>query len=78
MAEKPNSSASTARRRPIDWATRLADGPGLQACWRGQATAFVTAGAYDDKTVEMDARESQNDDTVEMTVESGKVDTKAG
>ena len=33
-------------RPPIDWMARLVDGPGLQACWRGQPTDFLFEGAF--------------------------------
>ncbi len=38
--------AAGQRRGPVDWAALLLDGPGLQACWDGQATDFVYEGAY--------------------------------
>ncbi len=34
-------------RPAIDWLAELAAGPGMQACWQGQATDFLDAGAYD-------------------------------
>jgi len=36
----------TATRSPIDWTCQLVEGPGLQACWQGEATDFLDDAAY--------------------------------
>ncbi len=38
--------ARPSRRQPIDWGARLADGPGMQACWRGRVTEFLSDDAF--------------------------------
>lgn len=40
------ADGSSADRPPVDWGRWLATGPGMQACWRGRATAFIHDGAY--------------------------------
>ncbi|MEX2614919.1 MAG: class I SAM-dependent methyltransferase [Alphaproteobacteria bacterium] len=40
------TDGSSVDRPPTDWGRWLATGPGMQACWRGRATAFIHDGAY--------------------------------